>query len=302
MINKEINHFIDIISGAESVSIICHRKPDADAIGSMIAMNALLKQLGLNDVRLVCIDDISENMEAIFECGDLIYRDCEDSDLYVFVDCSSYEVTGFPGRDYANAKTISIDHHSTHNSFADLNIVHTNVSSTAEIIFNLYNELDVEIDSEIARALIAGILFDTGGLKHSNTSADTLRTISSLSKYYNNIDKINYYLFKKCSSRDLKMYGRIFRKAKINRNGVLSCILDKEEIMDFECCELEIKKAIDYLNQIQGKKIALLGIKEIDNSIKISMRSESEEFDVAKIAHLFNGGGHVKAAGFRVNT
>jgi len=302
MINQQINKFINIINGVESVSIICHIKPDADAIGSMVAMRVLLDKLGLKNIRMVCLDDMSDNLESIFKCSDEIYNLDLNSELYIFVDCSSLNVTGFPEENFIGAKTISIDHHSTHDSFADLNIVYTGLSSTAEIIFHLFKKLDFKIDNKVARALMAGILFDTGGLKHSNTSANTLRAISALSKYESNIDEINYYLFKKCSSRDLKMYGKIFRKAKINRNGVLSCILDKEDIIDFDCCELEIKKAIDYLNQIQGKKIALLGIKEIDNSIKISMRSESEEFDVAKIAHLFNGGGHIKAAGFKVNS
>ena len=141
---------------------------------------------------------------------------------------------------------------------------------------------------------------DTGGLKHDNTTAKVYRIVKELVEAGANLEKLNNILFRSCTARDLRMYGRIFRMAKVNRNGVLSCIISRDEIKDLSCSEFEVKKAIDYLNQIQDIKMSLLGFEQNEKTVKFSLRSNNDNYDVSKIAQLFEGGGHKKAAGFRV--
>lgn len=295
-----IDKLIAVSKKARSISIVCHRNPDADALGSMVGVKYLLKELGCENINMVCVDDIPEVLKSIFIIYDDILNYVPKSDLYVFVDCSSIEISGFKKSDFESGVIISIDHHLSHTGFGDLNIVNTDVSSTCEMVYEYLEEFKVEITLEIAEMITAGILFDTGGLQHTNTSSSTLRCLSKLRLIGVNTERINKILFKECSSKDLKMLGLIFRQAKLNSNGVLSCIISREDISDQGCSENEIKKAINFLNKVEDKKIALLGISQNHSDIKISMRTQSEEFDVSKIAHLFNGGGHKKAAGFRV--
>lgn len=295
-----IKQALDIIRDSRLISIICHRNPDADAIGSMIALEYIIKRISKSKVELICKDEMSLNLKNIFGVNRFILRSISNSDTIIFTDCSSLDVSGISKEELAGRNILSIDHHKTHNGFGIINIVNPESSSTCEMVYEMYKKLEIEIPSDIAWCLAAGILFDTGGLKHSNTSADTLRVISELKRTGADLETLNRMLFKRCSSNDLKMFGLIFKRAKINENGVLSSIIDKSEVQDIECCELEMKKAIDYLNQVEGKKLALLGLSEDDRNFKISMRSQDDKYDVSKIARLFDGGGHIRAAGFRV--
>lgn len=286
------------IHSGSKIGIICHKNPDADAIGSMLALKYILETFG-KQVEAICVDELDKVNKLIF--GEVKIRSevPTEVDVLIFVDCSCLEISGIESASLEKVKTISIDHHASHNGFADLNIV-WEVSSTCEIIFDMIKYFNVSLNSEVAKWLLAGISFDTGGLKHDNTTAKVYRIVKELVEAGANLEKLNNILYRTCSVRDLQMYGRIFRLAKVNENGVLSCIISRDEIKDLSCCEFEVKRAIDYLNQIQDIKLSLLGFEEEANLVKFSLRSNNDMYDVSKIAQLFDGGGHKKAAGFRI--
>ncbi len=296
----ELSVFTKLVSESKNICVVGHKSPDADCVGSMLTMQYLLEEAYDKSVKLVCVDEFDETLDLIFGKGiDCDKKISDECDLVVFVDCSSISVSGL-GKSSLQGKTIiSVDHHASHTGFGDLNLV-LDVSSTCEIIFKLYEQFDLELTNGISVFLMAGILFDTGGLSHDNTSAETLRVVGELVRNGVDIQRLNYLLFKKNSVRNLRMFGVIFKRMKVNKNGVLSCIISSEELKEMNCSETEVKKVIDYLNQVEEKNIALLGVETSENNMKFSVRSNNDYFDVSKIAQLFEGGGHKKAAGFRV--
>jgi phosphoesterase RecJ-like protein len=294
----EFDKFKQEIHSGSIIGIICHKNPDADAIGSMLGLKYILETFG-KQVEVICVDELDNVNKLIFGEVEIRSEVQKGIDVLIFVDCSCLEVSGIGNASLGRVKTISIDHHASHNWFADFNIV-WEVSSTCEIIFDMIKYFNLELNSEVAKWLLAGISFDTGGLKHDNTTAKVYRIVKELVEARANLEKLNNILFRSCTARDLRMYGRIFRMAKVNRNGVLSCIISRDEINDLSCSEFEVKKAIDYLNQIQDIKMSLLGFEQNEKTVKFSLRSNNDNYDVSKIAQLFEGGGHKKAAGFRV--
>jgi phosphoesterase RecJ-like protein len=296
MIDK-VFEFQQMMMDLGEVDVICHTSPDADALGSMFAIANLVKELGVDKVNKVCLDSVPESLKTYFP--GIINNISEESKVVIVVDCGDFKRSGLNLNDISGKLIVNIDHHSSNDNFGDLNIVEL-VSSTCEIVYDFFRLLNLEISFDVAQWIGLGILFDTGGLHHSNTSSKVLRVIGELAAKGVVVDELNKVLFAKYSANDLKVLGVIFKRAKINENGVLSCVLSESEILESSCDIGEIKKAIDYLNQVEGKKVALLGFEEAAGGIKFSIRSNCDHYDVSKIAQLFEGGGHKRASGFSV--
>ena len=287
--------FERIVELHNNIAIVCHIYPDADAFGAMFALDYYFKKKYSKKSYCVCFDIVNPNSK-IFTDEYLSYVDPKTT-LVIFVDCSALEMSGFKKLNISGRQTVNIDHHITNENFADYNFV-LPVSSTCEIVYDLFKMSKEVIPKKVAEWLMAGIYFDTGGLKHSNTSGHVLRIVKDLESSGANRNWINKELFKSCSYRDLIMFGRVFNRLKINTNHVLSSLTSLDEIQEVGASKAKVKQVIDLMNQIQDKKVSLLGIEE-ESKIKFSLRSEDN--DVSKIAQLFEGGGHKKASGFSID-
>lgn len=295
-----INTFTDlrnILVKSSELDIVCHVCPDADALGSMFAFGYLVSQLGVDKVNLVCLDSIPKNLKSHFKGVKTSLS--SRSEIVVVMDCSELSRAGLNLSNVGKRSLVNIDHHKSNEMFGDINLVEE-VSSTCEIVYDMYKETNLDFVLPVAEWLMLGVLFDTGGLSHSNTSAKVLRIVGELASVGAKVELINKILFGQCNTNDLKLLGVIFRRAKINHNAVLSCVVSKNELLESGCDISDLKVGIDYLNQVIDKKIALLGFEEENGDIKFSIRSSGDQVDVSKIAQLFKGGGHRKAAGFKI--
>lgn len=291
--------FKDILGKHSYIDIICHANPDADALGSMFTLGKILREKYQKNINLVCVDRIPVELENYFKLHLLNQNLHSQSSLVIVVDCSEIERTGLFKADFVNKIIVNIDHHSSNDLFGKYNFVST-VSSVSEIIYSYCDEEKFEIDLEMANWIGLGVLFDTGGLKHDNTTSSVYRIIRNLTSIGIDVKRLNNILFNQMSYKDLITFGRVLNRMKFNENEVLSSTINSEEIQEIGACENQVKKVVDYMDQVDGKKLAIFGLQK-DNKIKFSMRSNgSEKIDLAKIAHLFEGGGHSKAAGFSI--
>lgn len=283
-----------------------HIRPDGDSVGVCTAMALALQNMG-KEACIVFDGDASRYSSIVSQVPALpaevpvqeAGKQFASGTSYAFImmDCSEPERTGRAADAIMTAEaSMSIDHHVTSKEAADFNYVESETGSTCEILYALFQQAGVEITPEMATALFMGAAFDTGGFRHSNTSAETYRMAADLKVKGVDTTFIMNYLFHTRKFMEARAMSMALKNAKLYEGGVLiSCMSQR----DFFMMGMNAKDAdgvVSSLIEIEEAQVACY-LREIeDGVIRVNMRSKGK-VDVARIAQLFGGGGHVQAAG-----
>ncbi len=298
------------ISCFHSFKIFTHKNPDGDALGSALALKKIL-ELRDKKAEVFVFDSIDKHFNFFPGIESIILKDkleeiSGDDSLFVFLDCSSPDRTGFDALAFTNKEILIIDHHLSGNWKAEkaLKIINSKASSTAEIIFRLFERMKWKMDQDIFFCLLAGILSDTGTLQHSNTSPGVLEIISRLVRNGINFKKISDNLFKKKKVEgSLKIWGKILARAAVDEKTKMAySFVSQNDLVEHGANEDELSGLVNLLSGIPEGRFSLLLVENKFGKIKASLRSEAyKNINVAKIAEAFGGGGHKLASGFELN-
>lgn len=296
---------LKLINEATRIAVIPHRSPDGDAVGSALAMKFVLKNAG-KSVDTVCVDPPPQNTKFLPETDQFINELKTDNyDLLIFVDCGASYMSKFhetnPEILDGSINTINIDHHESNDFFSTVNIVEPKAASTTQILFRLFQKWGFEINKQTATCLMTGLYFDTGSFRHNNTTPEVMKISGELLKLGADIKTISKYLFKKNSINKLKLWGSALSKIRKNHKEIVTSAVTQE---DYENCQADTKDlegVVDYLNAIPNSKFCILLAEDLKGGVKASMRTQSENVDLSKIAEVFGGGGHKMASGFRID-
>ena len=304
---REIDLFKKILLERNSFLLIGHEKPDGDAIGALLALESLLKYFKKDSV-LVCKTKVPtifqflprfEKIESDFLIGDY--------DALILLDNGELKRTGFSQRINLAAKKripiINIDHHPQNDiwKIAQINFANANFSSTCQILYQIFEKLNVPLERDSATALLTGIYYDTGGFQHKNTSEKVFLIASQLLSCGANLKQISRSLYLSRSVAMLKLWGiALERMRKIEGAGLVISIITNEDILKCEASEDEVSGLVNLISSASEASVSLLLYETSDGKIKGSLRSDSDGFDVSKLASYFGWGGHKRASGFVV--
>ena len=157
---------VGALRDATSVAIACHVNPDGDALGSLFAASIGLRRLGKTTYPTWGSKPAAIPFSYSFiPEGDTLVQPDEipETDVFLAVDCGAGDRLGLVEARARKAQVlINVDHHPGNDDFGTHNIVVTHVSSTAELVTRLLQDLNVELDKDIATCLYTGIVTDTG--------------------------------------------------------------------------------------------------------------------------------------------
>lgn len=293
-----INRIIECLIAAKKIAVISHIRPDADTLGSSIALAAALKKQG-KTVELFVDDNLPEKYQFLKFYN--TYNTCEfkNFDVVIACDCSDIERLGHYGYEFKKHKnTINIDHHKTNTRFAKINFV-KNYSSTCEMVLEILENYKVVLEPDIALPLYCGISTDTGNFMFSATSERTFLSAYKLIKYIKDISPYAYYLYKKTSLGRTKLLGKLLSNIKMHCNGNYAVIVVRQaDLNEFNVLCNETEGFVDYAINIEGVLVGCCILESKDKVFKVSLRSR--EKDVSAICGYFGGGGHMYAAGCKI--
>lgn len=303
---NDFTSIIEKINTAENIVLLVHENPDGDAVGSLISLFKALTKLGKKVTGAIekepvnCEFLLNTIGKEIKTFDEIDLRN--EYDLCIALDCGDLNRLGDAKVLFVNAKdTACLDHHFTNDSFARANYVRPDAAATGEIIFDLLKEMNVEIDNEIATALYAAIISDTGNFSHNNTTKRTFEIAGELVNYNIDVSNIAYHLFSESSLNRIIFMGKLLQNVELFLDGKLAVLTaSKEDVEKFDLVPSELDGMVDYARYIKGVEVGIF-IKPFKNIQKISIRSNGK-IDVSGIASEFNGGGHKFAAGCRVQT
>ncbi len=304
---SKIEHLLD---ESEKIVIVTHVSPDGDAIGSSLGLYHYLIEQG-NDVNIIvpnAFPDFLKWMKGTKEIldaekyPDYAQRLIEEADLIFCLDfnipkrihqLASYVVG-------SNAKKIMIDHHPDPSDFCNLVISHPEISSTSELVFRVICYLgDFEIMNKAsAEAIYTGMMTDTGAFTYNSNNAEIYYIIGELLKKGINKDQIYSDVYHSYSESRFRMMGyTLSEKMKIYSEYNTALInLTKEEQKRFNAKKGDTEGFANLPLNIQNI-IFCVFMREDNDMIKISLRSQGD-FPCNKFAEqCFNGGGHLNASG-----
>ena len=313
MNKKDISELKQLLSTPKKIVIVPHKNPDGDAMGSTLALDHYLKQLG-HDSIVIAPNDYP-NFLAWLPGNDsvLIYESnvkeastkIQEADLIFTLDFNALHRTGDMEKPLATSEAIKvlIDHHQQPDDYAKYVYSDVTICSTCQMVYHFFEKLDVldTITPAIATCIYTGIMTDTGSFRFSSTTSTTHRVIAELidkgahnSEIHNNIYDTNSY-------NRLQLLGKALNNLKVVRHLNTAYIsLSQEELNSFNFKKGDTEGVVNYGLSVKGVKFAAIFIEhKQEGIIKISLRSKGN-FDVNNFARQhFNGGGHINAAGGR---
>lgn len=289
---------------AQKIVIISHRNPDADSIGSNLALRQFLEAMG-KEVVSACVDPVPK--ELLFLPGADTFRqsfDINETDLIICVDAGSTAQTGFLERQpellRSGKPVINIDHHPSNNGYGTVNLVVNDAASTTLVILNLFKTLGVKMPPSVATCLLCGLYYDTGSFMHSNTSEEVYEAASELMTAGADMETIVKNMYKNRNISQLKTWGRILDNMKLTPNNIVVSGITRKELE--ACCSstAETSGIIDYLSTVKDAEFATLLVEDEKGNVRGSFRTRKNDINLSEMAEMFGGGGHKKASGFNL--
>ncbi len=297
--------FFRLIETKNRFIVTCHVHPDGDAIGSLLAIGFVLKQLG-KQVELVCSEGVP-SVYLFLEGSEFIKKERDPSatpEVLISVDCAERDRCALEPKtwDIPGLTIVNIDHHITNTRFGNLNLIDSQAAATGEVLYGLFSEVGIPLNRAIATALYTAMATDTGFFRYSNTSAFTLELTSLLVKEYGvEPSKVAEQVHEQKSFNSIRLLGEVLCTLKVGVDGKVAwMVLDQPMLKKFKVENEETESFVNYARSIEGVEIGILFKELRPNEIKLSWRS-SVAVDVSKLAAYFGGGGHARAAGCTIN-
>lgn len=292
------------VSNCSSVLLLAHVTPDADALGSALGLGLALQSLGKKVQVSVGEDNFQVPSSLSFLPGIHLFRAPEEldaTDLVISCDVSSDARLGTALEILQAAKvSIAIDHHASFTGFGTIHLVDPGAAATAELVLEFIDRLEVELTSEIASAIYAGLSTDTGSFKFQSTTAHTLRMAARLVDAGIDNSKLSRLLFDDEPLAALVMMGEAVSRAELlpdaaNGAGLVytSVTLSQRNGLP----ELAAERIIEALRRTSEAEVAAVFKQADDGHWRGSLRSKTS-VDVGAVALAMGGGGHKYASGF----
>ncbi|MDR2899614.1 MAG: bifunctional oligoribonuclease/PAP phosphatase NrnA [Clostridiales bacterium] len=297
-VNKHttIEKIVQTICESQTIAIAGHISPDGDAAASCFALALSIKKLNKNPV--VLLESLPGRYRFI-KGQEMLYTGKLDDlkpDLFIACDCGTVDRLGkYKDLFEKTKRTIVIDHHISNDGYGLINYVKPNASSTSELVYDISHLLGT-IDKDIAIAIYAGIIFDTGGFRFSSTSPDTMIKISKLMEYDIPFSEVYTQTMLSHTFEEAKMLSFcINRMSFYEDKALIYTYVTLSEMEALNCTREDLEGVVEYMLNTKGALVSVLIYESEIGKCKVSFRSKS--IDVNAVASNWGGGGHKAASG-----
>lgn len=312
---KPIQEIFSQLVTPRKVVITMHQKPDADAMGSALALALFLRKLG-HQVTVVSPTNWAKWLDWMPGCKEVL--DWENSsarpkaeaalDAAEWLFCLDFNIFHrtknlAPKLQAVQCVKILIDHHREPDepSF-QYGISDTGKSSTCEMIYDFivgagYRDI---IDEPIAECIYAGVVSDTGSFRFPSAKASVHELVADLKSRGLDHSKVHENLFDNFLENKLRFTGHVLlnRMEIFYEYNTALIAIPKADLLKYYIKTGDTEGLVNFPQSIQGIKLVGLCI-DRDEERKWSFRSKGD-FDVNTFARTyFEGGGHFNASGGR---
>ena len=290
---KEINQEIkDFIAGSDTILIVSHVRPDADAAGSLLGFGLAFQAAG-KTVQMV-LEDGSDRFKYLPKYDEVRRSPEGDFDMIIVVDCSDPDRVGHVLDDYRKPDLV-VDHHKTNLQFGKFNVVEPDQAATAAILYDKLPSWGLPFTPEVATCLLSGIVGDTIGFRTSNVDSKLMRRAAALMDLGADLAKIYREELVLKSFTEARYWGAGLNRLECG-DGLVWASLTLDDRKEIGYAGNDDADLVNVLSSVREAEIALIFIEQPQNKVKVSWRARPG-YDVSGLAFSFGGGGHAAAAG-----
>jgi phosphoesterase RecJ-like protein len=285
---------IDFITRYDKFILTAHETPDGDAIGSECALAMVLKKMG-KKVKIFNSDitpskfkfiDVQKDIRILKNKNQLTN---DTNNIGVVADLILPAVK----------EHFIIDHHDSDIPVLSGNLIQRSASSTAELLYHIFQDMNVEIDLYIANALYTAIVYDTGSFVYPKTTAVTFKIAYEMVTIGVNPNNIFAHVYECNSISSVILESKVLSTLKLELNDHVAIqTMTKETILESGSKYEEADQIINIPLKAEAIRVSIFFKQDINGLLRCSLRSKGD-IDVVEIARSFSGGGHKNAAGFK---
>ncbi len=296
---------IQSLSGMSRMVCVGHVNPDADCLGSMLAIaRAWSGNTNTETVIALRDDSLSSKLSFMTEWAGAKLATVEDftsADGFTVLDTADLRRCNVPEGlpdDWAGSRPIvNIDHHISNTLFGDTKWVVENAASTSELVFSVIHEAGFPVDPITASLLYAGIYTDTVGFSVSSTSGDTLRIAGELVDLGARVGRLCEQIVRSQRPEEFLLTRLLYDNTRTTGDGRIAySTASFEEIQGTGCGPGDIDNQVSIPRSMDGIRLAILFTEAVKGRTRINFRGE-QGTQVLELARSFGGGGHGEAAG-----
>lgn len=303
---------LDAINKSDRILLHCHPSPDPDSYGSTLAMLQALQAMN-KQVTAIAGDSAKPQAFSFLPNFDQVQIknwfevDLSQFDLFISQDSGGLNQISklneiiFP----ESLNVVVIDHHASNPGYGKINLVEPSYIAVCQLLADLFELWQVDITPNIARCLLMGIYTDSGGLKYSLVTPDTLRTFTKLAEIYPKFTDDIFLLENSQTPGRVIIIGLALSNISLHLNGNLAMAsVTHDQLVKNNISKSETEKSgiANHLISVIGWNVGISLIESDPGIISLGFRTrDSEKFDVSQLASKLGGGGHKAAAGASFN-
>ncbi|HWZ65582.1 MAG TPA: DHH family phosphoesterase [Patescibacteria group bacterium] len=298
----------DLVEAAKKIIVIQAENPDGDSLGSALALEEILGDLG-KEVILYCPVNIPKYMGYIKGWDRVVDTFVYDFDLSIIVDTSSatlMERAIVPENlaQISKKPSLVLDHHITESTlpFDNLAIVDPKTVATGELIYKLAKANGWLVNAQACENLSISILADSLGLMTEGTTAQSIHTVAELVEGGAKLSEVENRRreFMKKSPEILAYKGKLLERIEYRLDGALALVhIPWEEIAQYSDQYNPSVLVLDEMRLVTNVRVAIALKTYPDGKITGKIRCNPDAKIAETIAGFFGGGGHPYVAGFR---
>lgn len=287
------------VQQAKQIHIVAHVCPDADTIGSQLALYHALKAMGK------CVfmhnQDIAPHIcRYLPGVDDITHGDVPSdiaADLVIAVDAGSLGRLGMDSAYFEGKTLMNIDHHASNTRYGDINLVDARYCATGAMIYDLLQYLNVPLDASSAAAIYAAVLTDTASFRLASVNADVHRMTADLIDAGADVGLASQSIYQSHKPARFELLKDALDSLEVRHEGRSAWLsIERVSYERTGLCGEDSEGFIDYARSIEGVEIAVFIREEKAQQWKVSFRGKAP-CDVGIVAGKLGGGGHQYAAG-----
>ena len=293
--NLSVSRAAELLMQRDNITLLCHRRPDGDTVGSAFALYYALKTLG-KEVRVLCADPLPKLYDYLYPGYKPSRILHEPVEYVVAVDVATAGMLGSLEERYGTMVDLCIDHHPSNSDYAAQTCLWSEAGACAEPVAAIIKAIGLPVSGRIAECIYTGLATDTGGFRYSNTSAGSMRLAAEIMESGVDTALLNTRIFESESKAKVLAEAAMMSALQFyadDRIAVMPVTLAVRAATGVTGEELEDVAGIP--RKIEGVQLGIT-IKEHEDECHISLRSK-EPVNADEIAKVFGGGGHRFAAG-----
>ena len=299
---------LDALLAARRVVLTTHVNADGDGTGCQAALLALLLDAGAEawivnptpfpDTFRFLVPDPGRILDAK---SDEAARRCREADLCVVVDTAEKSRIGRVNPLVDHLPKVVIDHHPADEEGIEGTLLQdTGASAAGELVYDLVLANGGPWTESVIDGLYVAILTDTGSFRFSNATPTAHRVVADLIARGASPDELHRRVYERTSTRRMRLLARALETLEVSPDGEVGwMVVPRDTYEALGCTSEDLDGMVDYPRSIDGVEVALLFRELEEGTVKLSLRSNGR-VDVNALARELGGGGHVRAAGARV--